>query len=160
MPINLRHGEKGRKAGNQFAPVRFAIPVGLIDPLERMQEIRQRVGRERSEPSLPAMDVIAGALNRLPAAAATSAFGGMMKAVDFVTSNVPGPRFPVFVGGAQILGQIPFGPTSGAAANITLFSYDGTAYIGITSDTAAVADADRLAECLEAGMEEVLAVAP
>jgi len=160
MPVNLRHGETARKAGNQFAPVRFLIPVGLLDPLERMAEIRRRVASERAEPSLPAMDVIAGALNRLPAAAATSAFGGMMKTVDVVTSNVPGPRFPVYVAGARILAMIPFGSASGAATNVTLFSYDGTVHVGITSDAAAVADANRLAECLEAGMDEVLAVAP
>ena len=159
MPVNLRHGENARKAGNQFAPVRFAIPVGLRDPLERMREIHARVARERAEPSLPALDVIAGALNRLPAPAATSAFGSMMKAVDFVTSNVPGPNFPVYVAGAKILSMIPFGPPSGAATNITLFSYDGAAHVGITSDAAAVTDADRLASCLEEGLDEVLALA-
>jgi len=159
MPINLRHGEKARKAGNQFAPVRFPIPVGILDPQERMEEIRRRVARERSEPSLPALEVIAGALNRLPASAATSAFGAMLKSVDFVTSNVPGPRFPVYVSGARILAQMPFGPPSGAATNVTLFSYDGNACVGINSDTAAVTDPQRLADCLEAGMDEVLAVA-
>ncbi|HKJ24017.1 MAG TPA: wax ester/triacylglycerol synthase family O-acyltransferase [Myxococcota bacterium] len=159
MPINLRHGEKARKAGNQFAPVRFPIPVGIADPVERMREIRRRVASERAEPSLPALDVIAGALNRLPAGAATSAFGGMLKTVDFVTSNVPGPRFPVYVSGAKILAMIPFGPASGAATNVTLFSYDGEAHVGITSDAAAAPDADRLAECLAAGMDEVLAAA-
>ena len=157
MPINLRHGENSRKAGNQFAPVRFAIPVGLADPVERMEEIRRRITSERSEPSLPAMDIIAGALNRLPAAAATSAFGGMLKAVDFVTSNVPGPRFTVYVAGAKILAMLPFGPASGAATNITLFSYDGNVHIGVTSDEAAVPEGQRLVDCLEVGMDEVLA---
>ena len=157
MPVDLRHGETARRAGNQFAPVRFAIPVGLIDPLERMAEIRRRVAAERAEPSLPALEVIAGALNRLPDQAATSAFGAMMKAVDFVTSNVPGPRFPVYVSGAQILAMIPFSPTAGAAVNVTLFSYDGTAHIGVTSDAAAVVDAEHLARCLEAGVDEVIA---
>lgn len=160
MPINLRHGKNARRAGNQFAPVRFPIPVGLIDPEERMREIRKRVSRERAEPSLPALDVIASALNRLPASAATSAFGSMLKTVDFITSNVPGPRFPVYVSGARILAMMPFGPASGAAANVTLFSYDGVAQVGITSDTAAVRDADRLASCLEQGVDEVLDLAP
>ena len=158
MPVNLRHGENARKAGNQFAPVRFPIPVGLRDPIERMRAIRGRVAKERAEPSLPAMDVIAGALNQLPSAAATGAFGSMMKAVDFVTSNVPGPRFPVYLGGAKILAMIPFGPASGAALNVTLFSYDGDVHVGINCDAAAVTDPDRMAECLEAGVDEMLAL--
>jgi WS/DGAT/MGAT family acyltransferase len=159
MPISLRHGEKARRAGNQFAPVRFAIPVGLIDPVERMAEIRRRIAAERAEPSLPALDVIAGALNRLPAPVATSAFGAMLKTVDFITSNVPGPRFPVYVSGARILAMIPLSPTAGAAVNVTLFSYDGTAHVGVTSDTAAVADPERLAQCLEAGIDDVIGAA-
>jgi WS/DGAT/MGAT family acyltransferase len=159
MPINLRHGEKARRAGNQFAPVRFPVPVGIPDPIERMREIHRRVGAERAEPSLPALEVIAGALNRLPDAAATSAFGGMLKAVDFVTSNVPGPRFAVYVSGAKILAMIPFGPASGAAANVVLFSYDGNVHVGITTDADAVPDADAFADCLAAGVDEVLAAA-
>jgi len=157
MPINLRHGDKGRRAGNQFAPVRFAVPVGIADPRARMREIHARVARERAEPSLPALDILAGAMNRLPAPAATAAFGSMLKAVDFITSNVPGPPFPVWVSGARILEMIPFGPLSGAAVNAVLFSYDGVAHVGVTSDRAAVPDPDQLVACLEKGMDEVLA---
>ena len=158
MPVNLRHGDKAKKAGNQFAPVRFAVPVNIVDPRERMREIHARVTKERAEPSLPALDILAGALNRLPGSAATAAFGGMMKAVDFVTSNVRGPSFPVWMSGARIIEMIPFGPLSGAAANITLFSYDGEIQVGVTSDGVAVPDPERLLECLEAGMDEVLAI--
>jgi WS/DGAT/MGAT family acyltransferase len=159
MPINLRHGQKGRRAGNQFAPVRFPVPVGIVDPLERMRVIRERVASERAEPSLPALDVLASALAGLPDAAATAAFGGMLKAVDFITSNVPGPTFPVYIAGARILEMIPFGPLSGSAANVVLFSYDGQAQIGVNSDLAAVPDAEVFCDCLEQGMDEVLATA-
>jgi WS/DGAT/MGAT family acyltransferase len=156
MPINLRHGARARQAGNQFAPVRFAVPVGVEDPRARMAEIRSRIAEERAQPSLPALDVIASALNRIPSAAATSAFGAMLKTVDFVTSNVPGPHFPVYLAGARILEMAPFGPPAGAATNITLFSYDGRAQVGVNSDHAAVPDAKFLADCLEQGLDEVI----
>ncbi|MGH0036628.1 MAG: wax ester/triacylglycerol synthase family O-acyltransferase [Myxococcota bacterium] len=159
MPINLRHGEKGRRAGNQFAPVRFGVPMTLDDPRERITAIHERVAAERKEPSLPALDVLAGALNRLPGAASTAAFGSMLKTVDFITTNVPGPPFPVHLSGARITAMIPFGPTSGAAANIALFSYDGAAWIGVNGDRAAIPDSERFTECLEAGLDEVLALA-
>jgi len=79
------------------------------------------------------------------------------KTVDFVTSNVPGPHFLVYVSAAKILARIPFGPVSSAAANITLFRYDGDVQVGITCDAAAIPDSERLAECLEAGIDELLA---
>jgi hypothetical protein len=54
--------------------------------------------------------------------------------------------------------MFPFGPPAGAAVNITLFSYDGLAQIGVRSDPAAVPDAERLMTDLRAGFREVLAV--
>ena len=64
----------------------------------------------------------------------------MLKHVDFLASNVPGIGFPVYLAGARMTRYVPFGPTIGAAVNITLLSYDGTCEIGVTVDTAAVPD--------------------
>ena len=83
----------------------------------------------------------------------------MLKAVDFVTSNVPGPSFSVYMSGARIEHMFPFGPPAGAAVNITLFSYDGTAHIGINADRAAVGDSLRLRHHLAEGFAEVLRTA-
>jgi hypothetical protein len=53
----------------------------------------------------------------------------------------------------------PFGPLAGSAANVTLFSYDGTVHIGINTDVAAVADPGVFPDCLAKGVAEVLSVA-
>jgi WS/DGAT/MGAT family acyltransferase len=89
MPINVREGENARLAGNQFAPARFPVPVGIVDPLERMAAIRVLVAEQRAEPALGMMADVSGVLNRLPTSVTTSLFGSMLKGVDFVTSNVP-----------------------------------------------------------------------
>ncbi len=158
MPINIRDGEERDRAGNQFVPARFAVPVGIEDPKRRMRAIRELVRAQRSEPALPLMDEVSGAINRLGVVAATSVVSGMMKSVDFVTSNVPGPPFPVYMGGARIEQMFPFGPLAGAAVNVTLFSYDGQLQLGINSDRLAVPDPDRLLDCIEAGIDEVTSV--
>jgi WS/DGAT/MGAT family acyltransferase len=159
MPINIRSGDEAKKAGNQFVPARFAVPVHIADPTQRMRAIQELVRGQRAEPALPFMDEVAGAINRLGIIAATSVVGSMMKAVDFVTSNVPGPRFPVYTAGARILQMFPFGPLAGAAVNITLFSYDGQLQLGINSDRRAVTDPELLVRCLEEGIAEVTALA-
>ena len=157
MPINLREGDKGKKAGNQFAPARFLVPVGIADPAERLREIQARVREQRGEKALPWIDDIMGLVNALPRQASLLLIGGMLKAIDFVTSNVPGPRFAVYLAGAKIERMFPFGPPAGAALNVTLYSYDGVCQIGVNCDRAAVPDAELLTECLEAGLAEVLA---
>lgn len=155
MPINLRSGEEGRRAGNQFAPARFPVPIDEIDPARRMREIGRRVRRERDEPALPLVDEVASLLGRLPRSMSVPLFGSMLKAVDFVTTNVPGPPFPVYASGSLVERMIGFGPLSGAALNFTLFSYDGRLELGISSDRSAVPDGERLRRCVELGFDEV-----
>jgi len=159
MPVNIRDGDDADRAGNQFAPARFAVPVAMADPTERMRAISARVRRERAEPALGFLEGVAGVLNRLPTSLSVSLFGSMLKGIDFVTSNVPGPRREVFTAGAKMDEVYGFGPLSGAAINVTLFSYVGTCFVAVNSDPAAVPDPERLRECLEAGFGEVVGVA-
>lgn len=157
MPINVRAGEKGRKAGNQFVPARFEVPLDVRDPVARMQQIGERVRRQRHEPALPLVDEISSLLNRFPGAVSTQLLGSMLKGVDFVTSNVPGPQIDVYASGGLIEEIYGFGPLSGAAANVTLFSYRGACGIGVSTDQTAVPDPDVFSSCLREGLGEVLA---
>ena len=103
------------------------------------------------------IDDVSGVLNRLPTSVTTSLFGSMLKGVDFVTSNVPGPRFEVFLSGAKLDAVFGFGPLAGAALNVTLFSYTDRSYLGIASDPSSVPDPDLLVACMRRGFDEVLA---
>lgn len=157
MPINIREGEKTDVAGNQFVPARFAVPVAVVDPVARMRAIRDLVTTQRGEPGLAFIDDLSGVLNRLPLAVSVALFGSMLKCVDFVTSNVPGPRFDVWVAGAKLERVVGFGPLAGAGLNVTLFSYGDAAHLGINMDPAAITDPTRFVTCLREGFDEVLA---
>ena len=158
MPINVRTAATDGVAGNQFVPARFAVPMGITDPLERMATIRELVAEQRGEPALALSQPLAGLLNRLPTSVSTGVFGGMLKGVDFVTSNVPGSPEPLYAAGAEILRQFPFGPLSGAAVNITLLSWHDQVCIGINVDPAAVPDPTALSSCIADALDEVIAV--
>ena len=142
MPINVRERATAAVAGNQFVPARFEVPVGIVSPVERMAAIRELVGQQRGEPALRLLDEVAALLCRLPLAVSTALFGSMLRGIDFVTSNVPGPRFDLYVAGARIEGVVGYGPLTGAATNVTLFSVLDRAHLGITTDPAAVPDAE------------------
>ncbi len=158
MPISVRDGDAGRVAGNQFVPTRFPVPIDIADPAARMATIRDLVGRQRAEPALGLIQEVAGLLNRLPLALSTTLFGAMLRGVDFVASNVPGPRFEVWLAGAKLEGVVGFGPLAGAAVNLTLFSYLDQAHLGVTTDPAAVPDAELFLSCLREGFDEVIGV--
>jgi diacylglycerol O-acyltransferase / wax synthase len=156
MPINIRTEATSDVAGNQFVPARFAVPIDVDEPVERMRRIRSLVAEQRGEPALALTDPLAGILRRLPTSVSTGVFGSMLKGVDFVTSNVPGVPIPVFLAGARMEAQFPFGPMSGSATNITLMSYLDEAQIGVNVDPAAITDPDVFVESLRDGFDEVL----
>jgi hypothetical protein len=157
MPINLRR--PGDTLGNnRFVPARLTIPIDSLDATQRMQRMGALSRRWRAEPALPMSNVIAGALNRLPIAMTTSIFGGMLKAIDFVATNVPGLPRRVYLAGAEVTRQYAFAPPSGAAFSVALLSHGDQCCIGINIDTTAVPDADELIACLHEGFDDVLSV--
>jgi diacylglycerol O-acyltransferase / wax synthase len=159
MPINIRRADATAVAGNQFAPARFAVPVGIVDPLARMNAGRELMAAQRREPGLGLSDALAEVINRLPATASTGLFGSMLKGIDFVTSNVPGPPIPVYLVGARLERQIAFGPMTGAAANITVLSYVDELDLGVTTDPRAVDHPDLFMACLRQGFDEIVSLA-
>ena len=156
IPINVRTAGEPAVAGNAFVPARIELPIDQDDPLDTMRTVRERVDEARHEPANDLVEPVSNILNRLPTSALTALFGSMVKAVDFTTSNVPGAPFPVYLAGARMEAQFPFGPLAGAALNITLLSYQNDLNIGINSDPAAVPDPDVLMECLREGFDDIL----
>ena len=155
MPINIRNEATADLAGNQFAPARFAVPMNVADPVERMRVVRDLVAGQRAEPALSLTEPLAGILYRLPTSVATGVFGSMLRGVDFVTSNVPGVPIPVYFAGALMESQFAFGPMSGAASNITLLSYLDEVQIAVNSDPAAIPDPEVFHACLLEGIDEI-----
>lgn len=151
MPINTRKpGDP--PGGNRVTLARFEVPIDLADAQARMRMIGETCASVRREPALPYSEAVAEVLNLLPA----SITGAMLKHVDFLASNVPGFPVAVYLAGSRIESFHAFGPTIGAAANVTLMSYRGTCHVGITIDTGAVPDPEKLVGCLADGFAEVL----
>ncbi len=154
LPISLRTQEDPM-GGNRITLQRFELAANELDVRARMQAVHAACRRARDEPAVRHTDAIAATLNLLP----SSFIGSMLKHVDVVASNVPGFDFPVYLAGAEVLSHHAFGPTIGAAVNVTLLSYQATCYLGISIDTVAAPDPEMLVECLREGFDEVLAAA-
>jgi diacylglycerol O-acyltransferase len=154
MPMSLR-ADDDEIGGNRITLMRFDAPVGVTDPAERIRQIHDRTAKVRHERSLPYTQWIAGALNMMP----RWYIGSILRHVDFLCSDVPGIPVPVFLGGARVTAQYAFGPTIGAAVNVTLLTYQDTCELGLDVDTGAIPDYDVFYECLVAGFDEVLVLA-
>ena len=151
MPISTRTDEDG-PGGNKVTLQRFELPVGTVDPDERMREIGRTCRDLRHDPAIPYSGAVAGTLNMLP----VDMTAGMLKHVDILASNVPGFPEPVYIGGALLESFHVFGATLGSAANVTLMSYRDSCHIGVTTDSGAVVDPDVFRDCLAEGFAEAV----
>jgi WS/DGAT/MGAT family acyltransferase len=154
MPVSIR-GDGDEIGGNRITLMRFDLPAGVVDPAERIRQIHARASAVQHERSLPYTQMIAGGLNLLP----RWYIAAILRHVDFLASDVPGIPMPVYLGGAAVRMQYPFGPTIGAGVNVTLMTYVDTCALGINVDIGAIPDYDVFHDCLVAGFDEVLALA-
>ncbi|MGB7983179.1 MAG: wax ester/triacylglycerol synthase domain-containing protein [Candidatus Nanopelagicales bacterium] len=158
MPVNMRSAGSS-SPGNAWVPARFPMPIDSGDAQTRIKRLAPILQQARSEPALVVSDTVYRLLTALPQSAATSVSAGMMKGCDLAVTNVPGPPIGLFTAGAAVEAIIPFAPKAGAAANIALMTYNGTAYIGVNIDTRAIPDSDAFISHLVAGFDQVLAIA-
>ena len=158
MPVNLRDSGDTSQ-GNRWVPARFPMPLDSGDPVRRIQRLGPILRQARTEPAMVLSDAVYRLLAVLPRQATTSISAGMMKGVDVAITNVPGPPIALYMAGAKVEAVVPFAPKCGAAVNVGLMSYDGTAYVGVTIDPRAVPDPEVLVEHLRRSFDEILAIA-
>lgn len=159
MPISVRrHGDDD--GGNRFVGARFAGPVGIADPAERIRAVSAIIRAAREEPAIEGLGLATPVLSRLPGLVISQLAGGMTMGNDLQASNVPGLREDTYLAGARIERAYPFAPLPGCAAMIALVSHRDQCCIGVNLDPAAIREPERFARCLAEGFIEVLALHP
>ena len=159
VPVSVRR-DGDSAGGNRFAPARLVAPVGIVDPIARMERVGQLVRAARSEPALESADLVAPLMARLPGSLLVRVAGTATAGNDLQASNVVGVEEDLYLAGALIERIYPFAPLPGCAAMITLHTYRGACSVGANLDGAAIVDPALFAQCLSDGFAEVLALAP
>lgn len=156
VPISLRGdpGDRSGQASNAVSIARFPLPIAGLSVPERMQAAHDLVAHWRQEPALRLADPLAEVSWFVP----IPMLGQAARSSDVTTSNVPGPPIPLYLAGARMVAAYPLVATIGAAANITMVTYDGRAFIGVSTDDRAVPDVTAFARCLRDGFSEVTGV--
>ncbi|RDI24019.1 WS/DGAT/MGAT family acyltransferase [Rhodococcus sp. AG1013] len=158
MPINMR-AASDPSGGNRIAAVRFAGPAAEPDPALRIRKVRAIVLALREEPALDIVEAASPLLVRLPTRLLAEWYLSQSKGLDLQASNVAGVPVPVYLAGARIERMFPFGPAPGCAVMATMVSHVGTCCIGVNLDTAAVTEPALFMQCLQEGLDEVVALA-
>ena len=137
------------------------LPVNIADPVARLESIRaqmqklKRSGQAVAAERLTALSGFAPA--ELLALAGRAASQVPQRAVNTVTTNVPGPQHPLFLCGRRMLEAFPWCPLVGhLRVGVAIFSYDGNVTFGVTGDRDTTPDISVLCEGIERGIEQLL----
>jgi diacylglycerol O-acyltransferase len=80
--------------------------------------------------------------------------------INTVTTNVPGPQYPLYAAGRRMLEAFPYVPLGGRVrVGVAIFSYDGALNFGVTGDFDSSPDVVVLCEGIEEGMAELVELA-
>jgi diacylglycerol O-acyltransferase / wax synthase len=80
---------------------------------------------------------------------------------NLVVTNIPGPQFPLYLMGRELLGVFPMVPLAKRqAVCFGIMSYNGQVNFGLIGDYDAMADLDSFTLDLAAACEELAAPAP
>ncbi|MGY2004178.1 WS/DGAT/MGAT family O-acyltransferase [Blastococcus sp. SYSU DS1024] len=164
VPVSVRSEQQRGSLNNRVACVFVDLPVGDPDPVSRLRAIRgqmdeyKRAMQAVDVPTIISMgDFVAPTLLSLGVRSAMQA--GQMWC-QAVTTNVPGPRVPLYVLGSRMCSAHAYVPIAGGTrCSIGIFSYLDTMTFGVNADFDAFPDVDVLSGGIRRGIEELLELA-
>jgi WS/DGAT/MGAT family acyltransferase len=149
VPVSVRTEDEHGTMGNRIVAMRGPLPVYISDPVQRLRFVSDAMdGLKESKQALGA-EVIAGVQNFAPPTllAQASRLNFSTRLFNLIVTNVPGPQFPLYVLGREMLQAFPvaFLPEKQALA-IAIMSYNGQMNFGLLGDFDAVPDVDVIGE--------------
>jgi len=167
VPVSVRPRDSSGKAvgdgtfENKVSAMFAELPISIDDPAERLHAITAQMdGLKDSKQALAgeALTSMSGfAPPMLLAMGMRLATRAAQRNVNTVTTNVPGPQFPLYAAGRKMIRAFPYVPLGGQIRiGIAIFSYDGEVNFGVTGDYDTTPDLDVLTAGIEDGMTQML----
>ena len=163
IPVSVRTSEQTGTYGNRIMLMSAPLLTDVEDPVERLRLTHDAMGdmKERHK-ALPA-ELLQDANHFIPPAVFSRAARATFRLAtsspgrptwNLVISNVPGPQFPLYMAGAELVANYPVSViTDGMGLNITVMSYRGHMDFGIVADRDQMSDVWCLIEWLDDELE-------
>jgi len=162
VPVSVRVEDEHGEGGNRLVVMRGPLPVYITDPVQRLRFVSRAMdGLKESKQALGA-EVIAGAQNFAPPTllAQASRLNFSTRLFNLIVTNIPGPQFPLYVLGREMLEAYPvaFLPENHALAT-AIMSYNGQMNFGLLGDFDALPDIDEISDNIAAELQTLVSLA-
>jgi WS/DGAT/MGAT family acyltransferase len=160
MPVNLRPFEEMADLGNRFGLIFLSLPLGISDPLARLEAMRRRSNAlKRSAEPLVVFRVL-DLIGRLPMAAHRLVVSIFQAKATAVFTNVPGPRETLWLAGMPVRDIFFWVPQAGRLGlGVSIFSYAGGVRMGVGTDAGLVPDPGHIIDGFHEELDALLALA-
>ena len=161
VPMSVIDDElEATSLGTQIAGHMVHLPIGEASPVVRLHQVSYGLKVHRDTGRAVSARRLAGIAGFAPttfhALGARLATAELRRGFHVSVTNVPGPQFPLYAGGAKMLESYPVHPLlPDHPLAIGVTSYDGSVFYGITCDRDAISDADLLGQCVLDALEEL-----
>jgi diacylglycerol O-acyltransferase / wax synthase len=159
VPVNVRGEGPDTELGNRISFVFVDLPCDEADPIRRLQNIRLAMS-ERKEAGLPeGGDAVMAMLRYMPRTAqhALSRRIASPRTFNLTVSNIPGPREPMYMLGCELEAAYPVVPIADKhALSIGMTTIRDHCCFGLYAASEILPDSDRLAEAIDASIDELL----
>jgi diacylglycerol O-acyltransferase len=162
VPVSIRTKDQHHQLGNQIAAMRGPLPVYVEDPVARLAVVREAMNGLKDSKQALGAEMLAGLQGFAPPTilAQASRINFSTRLFNLIVTNVPGPQFPLYLLGRELLDLFPvaFLPRDHALA-IAIMSYNGGIDFGLLGDYDAMPDLDELGQDLSIALEELVVAA-
>jgi diacylglycerol O-acyltransferase len=160
VPVNLRGNESPGELGNRISLIPVTIPLDIRDPRKLLAAAHERTDFLKRVHAAELVSLAGGLIGFFPTSVQALA-GPLVSQLpitpfNMVCTNVPGPQFPLYLLGHEMVRCYPYVPIGGEmAVNCAILSYNGTVYFGFSGDVHAAPDLGRLETLLEQSFAEL-----
>ncbi len=157
-PVSVRAKQEQGALGNRVSAWIIDLPVGEADPTARFKNIHEQTTQLKQSKEAVAAELLTQAAEFTPTGLLALGARNVTRMLPFnlVVTNVPGPQFPMYMLGAQMLDIYPHVPLMDhLGLGIALMSYDGQLHWGFNADYDVVPDLRDFVEDIQAAYHEL-----
>jgi WS/DGAT/MGAT family acyltransferase len=160
VPVNLRPADAPLQLGNYFGLVFLSLPIGIIEPRQRLAALKQCMDEIKTSPEALVSLSVLFAMGFVPNVVEMLGIDFFGKKTSAVMTNVPGPQETIYFAGVPVRTIMPWVPQSAdIGLGVSIFSYNGMVRLGVITDMSRVPDPHQIIDGFHDEFDMLMALA-
>lgn len=168
VPVSVRREDGHGVPDNRVSGILLELPVQVADPRERLAAVQAACAEGKASHMAELGEAVTHAADLLPPMLLGTASRLIVRilhhlpqqSITTVCTNVPGPQFPLYCLGREMLGYLPYVPLmDGVRVGTAILSYNGRVAFGVTGDLDSVPDVAVVTDGILGALAEMRALA-